>query len=302
MRRRHHATDSLENLTANSRTPYRARVLRGLPDLDAVLRAGLAWPVANVAFAVIDRQGNEHLGGSFDQPFALASITKLFSALAVMIACEEGICSLDETILGLEGATVRDLLCHASGVSLEADGPRSRPRTRRIYSNYGYQVLGDLVATRAGFAFADYLHEAVCEPLGMSGARLHGAPGSAMVANIRDVTLLTRELQCPTLVAVESWQAMHMPQYPKLDGVLPGYGRQSPNTWGLGPEIRDHKDPHWTSPANSVATYGHFGRSGTMLWVDPVADVAVVALTDREFGAWAVREWPQFSSDVLDHA
>lgn len=277
-------------------------MLRGFADLDAVLRNGLSWPVANVAFAVIDRHGDEHLRGDTDREFALASVTKLFTALATLVACEEGICDLDEPVADVDGATVRDLLCHAAGLPFEAGGLRVPPRMRRTYSNHGYEMLGDLVTARAGFTFAEYVREAVCEPLGMVGARLAGSPGSAMVATVGEVARLARELQRPTLLAPETSQAMRTAQYPQLDGMLPGYGRQCPNPWGLGPEIRGHKDPHWSSAANSPATFGHFGRSGTLVWVDPVADVALVALADREFGAWAVEAWPRLSSDVLDHA
>ncbi len=274
---------------------------RALPDLEAVLRAGLAWPVANLALVVVDRAGDEHGAGSLDRPFPLASVTKLFSALAVLVACEEGIVELDEAVAEVPGATVRDLLCHAAGLPFEA-GPRSLPRLRRSYSNVGYQLLGDLVESRAGFPFAEYLHEAVCEPLGMQVARLLGPPGSGMVADAHDVVRLVRELRRPTLVAPSTWRAMTTAQYPDLAGVLPGYGRQDPNPWGLGPEIRGVKSPHWSSPLNSPATFGHFGRSGTLVWVDPVADIAMVALTDREFGAWAVQEWPRFATEVLEHA
>ena len=59
-----------------------------------------------------------------------------------------------------------------------------------------------------------------------------------------------------------------------LAGVLPGYGRQTPNDWGLGCEIRDHKSPHWTAPENSPETFGHFGQSGSFLWVDRAAGLA----------------------------
>lgn len=88
-------------------------------------------------------------------------------------------------------------------------------------------------------------------------------------------------------------------QFPGLAGVLPGYGSQRPNDWGLGFEIRDGKSPHWTGSLNSAATFGHFGQSGTFLWVDPVADLALVALTDRDFGEWAHPLWPALSDGVL---
>ena len=76
-------------------------------------------------------------------------------------------------------------------------------------------------------------------------------------------------------------------QFPGLPGVLPGYGGQRDNAWGYGFEIRAGKRPHWTSERNSAASYGHFGQSGTMFWVDPVARLGLVALADRPFGDWA---------------
>ncbi len=88
--------------------------------------------------------------------------------------------------------------------------------------------------------------------------------------------------------------------FPGLTGILPGFGRQEPNDWGLGFELRDHKTPHWTGTRNSPATFGHFGRTGTFLWVDPDAALALVALTDRDFGPWAAEAWPALSDAVLD--
>ena len=50
---------------------------------------------------------------------------------------------------------------------------------------------------------------------------------------------------------------------------------------------------------NTPETFGHFGGAGTFLWVDPVANVALVVLTDREFGPWALEVWPVLSDEVL---
>ena len=88
-------------------------------------------------------------------------------------------------------------------------------------------------------------------------------------------------------------------QFPGLVGVLPGFGRQEPNDWGLGLELRDAKSPHWTGAHNSPRTFGHFGRSGTFLWVDPDADLALACLTDLAFGDWAAEAWPRLSDAVL---
>ena len=87
--------------------------------------------------------------------------------------------------------------------------------------------------------------------------------------------------------------------FPGLDGVLPGFGRQDPNDWGLGFEIRGTKSPHWTATANGAATFGHFGQSGTFLWIDPERDAGLVCLTDLDFGPWAKEAWPVLGDAVL---
>ena len=49
----------------------------------------------------------------------------------------------------------------------------------------------------------------------------------------------------------------------------------------------------------SARAFGHFGGSGTFLWVDPAAGIACAALTTREFGEWAKDAWPRLSEAVL---
>jgi CubicO group peptidase (beta-lactamase class C family) len=133
----------------------------------------------------------------------------------------------------------------------------------------------------------------------MHGTRLDGSPAHGAVGPLRDLATLGRELLAPTLVPGRMAEATTV-AFPGLAGILPGFGRQEPNDWGLGFEIRDGKHPHWTGTRNSPATFGHFGRSGTFLWVDPVAGLACACLTDREFGEWAVRCWPDLADRVLD--
>jgi CubicO group peptidase (beta-lactamase class C family) len=103
----------------------------------------------------------------------------------------------------------------------------------------------------------------------------------------------------PALVAPETLAEATEVQFPGLAGVLPSFGRQEPNDWGLGFELRDAKSPHWTGTRNSPRTFGHFGASGTFLWVDPEAGLALGVLTDREFGDWARTAWPELSDAVL---
>ena len=236
--------------------------------------------------------------GPRDSVFRWASVTKLVTALAALVAAEEGVIDLDEPA-GPEGSTVRHLLAHASGLPFEPGGPTGRPGKRRVYSNVGFETLAEHVAARAEMPFAEYLSTGVLRPLGMR-AELRGSAASELHGTLDDLLLLARELQRPTLVAAETLAEATSVQFPGLAGVLPDFGRFDPNDWGLGFELRDDKSPHWTGARNSARTFGHFGGSGTFLWVDPAAGVALGCLTDLEFGEWAKQAWPELSDAVLE--
>ncbi|MGB3732570.1 serine hydrolase domain-containing protein [Microbacterium sp.] len=267
--------------------------------LDDALGAIDGWPVDNAAAAVVSADGTVLAShGDTARPYRLASVTKPITAYATLVAVEEGVFDLD-TPAGPEGSTVRHLLSHASGLDASDDTVRAAPGTRRIYSNRGFEVLADAVAEHSGIPFAEYLDEAVLQPLGMTSSALHGSAAAAGVSTVADLSRFAAELQHPTLIAPATLAEATTVAFPGIYGVLPGYGIQRPNDWGLGFELRDRKSPHWTSPANSPATFGHFGQSGTFLWVDPRAGIACVALTDRDFGPWAIAAWPPLSDAVL---
>jgi CubicO group peptidase (beta-lactamase class C family) len=229
-----------------------------------------------------------------------ASVTKLATALAVLVAAEEGTVDLDEPA-GPEGSTVRHLLAHASGLPFEGPTPIAKPGQRRIYSNTGFEVLAEHVARAADMPFADYLRQAVVEPLRMR-AELRGSPAADLEGTLDDVLKLAQGLLEPTLVAPETFAEATSVQFPGLGGVLPGLGRLEPNDWGLGFELKDAKEPHWTGSRNSPRTFGHFGGSGTFLWVDPERRLALGLITDREFDDWALEAWPRLSDAVLEEA
>jgi len=257
------------------------------------------WPVPNAAAAVVRADGTvagSH--GPVDRRFPLASVTKPLAAYAVLIAVEEGAVELAEPA-GPMGSTVRHLLAHTSGLAFDEDRAMAEPGTRRIYSNAGFEALGEHVTKVTGIPFPQYLHEAVLEPLGMAATELPGSPAKDAVSTVSDLARFAAELQSPRLLAAETLDEATGVAFPGLAGVLPGYGRQSPNDWGLGFEIRDGKSPHWTGGSSSPRTYGHFGQSGTFLWVDPDAGAACAVLTDRDFGPWAIDAWPQFTDAVL---
>jgi CubicO group peptidase (beta-lactamase class C family) len=235
--------------------------------------------------------------GPREHVFRWASVTKLVTALAALVAAEEGVVDLDEPA-GPEGSTVRHLLAHASGLPFEPGGPAGKPGQRRVYSNVGFEALAAHVAERAEMPFDEYLAAGVLRPLEMS-AELRGSAASELHGTLDDLLVFARELQRPTLVAAETLDEATTVQFPGLAGVLPDFGRFDPLDWGLGYELRDAKSPHWTGARNSPRTFGHFGGSGTFLWVDPEAGVALGVLTDLDFGDWAKAAWPELSDAVL---
>jgi CubicO group peptidase (beta-lactamase class C family) len=260
------------------------------------------WPPDTLAVGVTDAGATLATHGPVDHVLPLASVTKLLTAYGVLVAAQDGALHLDEPLGPGElapQATVRHLLAHASGLPPDAGGPIAVPERTRTYSNWGYELLGELVADRVGLPFAQYLALEVLEPLGMRSTRLDGSPAAAAQGTVADLLAFARELLDPQLLDLGLHAEATGVAFPGLDGVLPGYGRQNPNDWGLGVELKATKQPHWTGAALAPETYGHFGRSGSFLWVDPTRALACVELADRPFGPWARSVWPDFSDAVV---
>jgi CubicO group peptidase (beta-lactamase class C family) len=260
------------------------------------------WPARTAAAAVVGPAGVLETFGPVDEQFALASVTKPLAALAILVGVEEEAVHLDTAADEelLPGATLRHLLAHASGLAPDRRQRSSAPGTRRIYSNAGIELAAELVERATEMPFDSYLREALVRPLGMSGTTLPGSPARDGVSTVADLARVVHELLASTgLLSAATQAELATVQYPGLRGVLPGFGSQDPNDWGLGFEIRGSKSPHWTGGGNSPGTYGHFGQSGTMLWVDPEARLGLVALTDEAFGDWARAAWPKLADEVL---
>lgn len=260
------------------------------------------WPVPHVAAAVVAADGTV-LGtaGDIEHRFRLASLTKPIAAWAMLVAVEEGSVALDDPV-GQPGCTLRHLLAHAGGYPFDGAEPVAAPERRRIYSNTGIELAAAHTEAAAAMPFATYLDEAVLAPLGMAHCSLEGSAAHAAWATVGDVVRFLTEAQRPTLLAPGTAADAVRQQWPDLAGIVPGVGRFDPCPWGLGFEIRGLKRPHWTGHANSASAYGHFGGAGTMMWADPDAGCALVALTDRGFDDWSVdamRLWPELSDAVL---
>ena len=133
--------------------------------------------------------------------FRLASVTKQFTAMSVMMLAERKKLSLDETLLDFfpefpaygSKITVRHLLTHTSGLIdyedvippgttipvldrdvlrllLKQDHTYFEPGTQFRYSNSGYSLLALIVEKRSGQTFAHFLQQNIFGPLKMSGS------------------------------------------------------------------------------------------------------------------------------------
>lgn len=267
--------------------------------LEDLLATAEDWPTDHHAVGVTTADATVATHGEVDGVIGFASVTKPVFAYGFLVAVQDGLVHLDEPA-GPEGATVRHLLAHASGVGPDESSPTSRVEQRRIYSNHGFDLLGDLLADRTGEPVALHLEHELFAPLGMDDTTLDGSPAHAMSGTVTDLLAFGRELLDPSLLDDELWTELAIPQFPDLDGILPGYGRQSPNPWGLGFEVRGTKSPHWTGPDQDPATFGHFGQTGSFLWVDRDLGHAAACLTGTTFGEWAVEAWPPFNQSLHD--
>jgi CubicO group peptidase (beta-lactamase class C family) len=277
----------------------------------------LEWPVERGGTAVVlpDRVETAWRPGSGERDeFAVASVTKLLTTMAALVAVESGHLDLDEPVAvahwaadGDEPSTPRHLLAHASG--LPHDSGRRRPQgTRRIYSNLGFRALAEVVSDAVGVVFTSWLESAVLGPLELGGTRLgtrrgvEDDPAAGAVTTMADLVRLARCLLArgAPLVSEELFAEATSVQFPGLAGLLPGVGRFDPLDWGLGFELHDAKGPHWMGERRSPAAFGHFGASGCFLWVDPAVPVAAVAVTDRPFDddRWAMAAWPPWSDGL----
>ena len=63
----------------------------------------------------------------------------------------------------------------------------TRPGSRRIYSNAGFEVLGEHVGSAAAMDFGVYLAQAVLQPLGMERSTVRGSPAHGGNASAADL-------------------------------------------------------------------------------------------------------------------
>jgi CubicO group peptidase (beta-lactamase class C family) len=263
-----------------------------------------AWAVPHAGVVVVGADGPLVRRGETDLVLPVASLAKPLTAATVLIEVAAGRLDLDEPAgpTADQGATLRHLLAHAAGLGFEQGDRTMAPGNRRIYSNWGYEVAADLAARRAGMPFADLMRERLTGPLGMASTVLDGSPAHAVTSTVEDLARFVTELVAPRALAVEARTLLTTPAFPELDGVLPGFGRQRPNGWTLGLEVRGTKDPHWSGERLSPDAVGHFGRTGSLLWADPTVSIGLATLSGVDFGDWARTAWPALNAAVIGAA
>ncbi len=272
------------------------------------------------AVAAVDGSGEVIWSqGELDAVFPLASVTKIVTAMSTLVAVQEGLLDLSSQVgvstipAGPRGLgqpfSVAHLLSHSSGLAAEGDGTRfkDQPGRRRIYSNQGFEVLGDYLQSHLdraviGVGLPKWFDRTIFAPLGMRATVIPRSPARSGFGNAIDLTLLVEELLEPQLLTAKTHGALISVALPGLRGILPGYGMQKANDWGLGVEIKAGKRPHWTPPQASPKTFGHFGMSGSFVWVDPVAGIGAVFVGERPFGDWHKENWPILGSRILQAA
>lgn len=281
-----------------------------------VLNQVADWPVNNVAAAAITLGGGDDADGTggeadvvthgdMEHVFQLASVSKLITAYATLMAVEEGAFELDDKVPAElvpsfeEPPTVRELLSHASGIEFRKHRQMRPAHTRRIYSSAGYEVLASFIEQATEMSFAEYVQLGICKPLGIE-ITVEGSAGHGFSASASAVTTLTEEFLRPKLLAEQTVAEALTVQFPDLVGVVPGYGRQTPCPWGLGFEIHGEKNPHWLGENMPATVAGHFGQSGTFLWFAPEQGLAAVVLTDEPFGDWSKDRWPEFNAQLWE--
>ena len=310
------------SMLSTSPTPITGgAALAALPAL-----AQFDFPVAMIA-SELTVDGRVVEAGQIDEVFPFASVTKPIVAWSALVAVERGLLDLDapagagtahsaagagtahnavgagtasgSTRAMLPGATVRHLLAHASGIAFDSDAVLAAPGTRRIYSNRGIEILGERLQEATATPLERWVETTVLEPLGMSSVLVPGSPAHSGEGTARDLAVFAGELAAPRLISASLAAEATSVVFPGLDGVLPGYGRQAPNDFGLGVEVRGHKHPHWTGRAGSPTTFGHFGQSGSFIWVDPEARRQAVFLGERRFAAVHKDIWPDLCDQIL---
>jgi CubicO group peptidase (beta-lactamase class C family) len=156
------------------------------------------------ALGLADVEGR--VAATTDTQYRVGSITKTFTAAAVMQLRDAGELDLDDPLTkhvpeAAHGPTLRRMLAHISGLQREMPGyvwetlqfpdreglvvglaeaeQVLKPGARWHYSNLAFALLGEVVARRSGLEYEEYIRERLLEPLGLERTTFEPAPPTA---------------------------------------------------------------------------------------------------------------------------
>lgn len=207
------------------------------------------------------------------------------------------------------------------------------PGTVMIYSNVGYGLLAIAVERETGLPFPTALRRLVLDPLAVEGYLGEEPPRPpARIADVRGRHRGTerepfnswfwRSLALPwaglvttvdgALTLLRAYQG-EPPDFltpaTRADAVRNQVGdlrgesgvlRWEWSPWGLGPELRDAKTPHWAPIEAGPDSFGHAGASGCVAWAAPDHAVAYAFLAARVAdGGWMVRGGPAIGAAIV---
>jgi CubicO group peptidase (beta-lactamase class C family) len=230
--------------------------------------------------------------------YRIASITKVFTATAVMQLVERGILRLDERVqrylpwfrarsgTSLDAITIRQLLSHTAGVTRDRTDHWSTDRFPTIadlqayvregvavfpplerwkYSNVGYAILGQVVAAASGQSYEDCVRSAILEPLRLAHT------GFALTPSVL-ATLATGYGRAPSGRAREPFTHPDARAMRAAAGLVSTAGdlctlmtAEFPGSGRLLTDLskREMQQPHWPRDDN-----GHYGLGYGIAFVD----------------------------------
>jgi CubicO group peptidase (beta-lactamase class C family) len=251
------------------------------------------------SLGVVDGEKVLFAHGDRNRLYQVASVTKIFTALGVLMAAQKGLLDLNDEA-GPNGAKLSHLLSHSSGLSFDDRNIiLAPPGKRRIYSNVGMEIAAYHASQKIGQELKIFIEEQIFSPLEMKSSRLQDSYATGGLSTLDDLLRLGQELLRRQVLPTVVHEKISDVAYPGLIGVLPGFGRQDPCDFSLGAEIKGSKSPHWTGSGNSPATFGHFGQSGSFIWVDRQSGLSCIYLGTSPFGELHKQIWPKLSDIVL---
>ncbi|MFJ3668221.1 serine hydrolase domain-containing protein [Streptomyces sp. NPDC090106] len=211
----HHLVQDVHGLTAGERPWAPGAVLvAGRGPVVAVEEAS-GWAVRYASYDPGTDEGLELAGRTRvpmtrDTPFDLASLTKLFTAVAAVQQIERGTLGIDARVgaylpdfaaAAAHGTTVRELLTHTSGMRpelplydcaddegrlalLRAEPPVGVPGTY-CYSDLNFLLLQHVLERVTGRGLDTLVHDGITRPLGMAATRFGPCPGAAATEDQR---------------------------------------------------------------------------------------------------------------------